>query len=64
MPNESISQRIGVSPLDGMSSRQLAALLTVMLNDIAALRTWAAAHQHSALNAAPTTTPAALTTLP
>jgi hypothetical protein len=63
MANESINLRLTASQIDAMSTRQVAALLVSMLNDINALRTWAAAHQHSALSAAPTTTPAALNTL-
>lgn len=64
MTTESISQRVNISNIDAMSSRQIAALLTVILSDVAALRAWASTHQHSALNAAPTTTPPTLNTLP
>ncbi|NUX58657.1 hypothetical protein [Paraburkholderia youngii] len=49
---------------DPQTQRAMLQMLQSIQADLAALRAWAAAHQHSALNAAPTTTPPALNTLP
>lgn len=61
--SESINQR-GRTIVGAVNQRALEALLTSIQSDLVAIRAFLASHQHSALNAAPTTTPAALNTLP
>lgn len=57
----SISQYMGAVP-DQLASRNMNTLLLSILTDLTALRTQLNTHQHSALNAAPTTTAPALNT--
>jgi hypothetical protein len=60
---ESVNQR-GRTITGPGNQRAIEALLTSIQQDLVAIRQFLATHQHSALNAAPTTTPAALNTLP
>jgi hypothetical protein len=60
---ESVNQR-GKSITGSANQRAIEALLTSIQVDLVAIRQFMATHQHSALNAAPSTAPAALNTLP
>lgn len=55
MAAESIGQRINFTGLDAGTQRQIVALLNSLLLDVQALKTAINTHQHSALNAAPST---------
>lgn len=60
---ESVNAR-GRSIGGPQSTRAIEAILASIQQDLVAIRAFIAAHQHSALNAAPTTAPAALNTQP
>ena len=51
-----------ITDMSGKVVAELVAQINALVTDITALRAWANTHQHSALNAAPTTTDGALTT--
>jgi hypothetical protein len=55
MMAESINQRMTLAQGNPMTNRQLTALLQSLLVDVKALQAALAAHQHAALNAAPST---------
>lgn len=60
---ESVNAR-GRSIGGPQSSRAIEAILSAIQQDLAAIRTFLATHQHAALNAAPSTSPPALNTQP
>lgn len=63
MTQESVNQR-GKGITGPGNQRAVEALLASIQADLVAIRQFLATHQHSALNAAPSTTPPALNTLP
>lgn len=63
MTQESVNVR-GKSITPRQNQAAIEALLQSIQADLTAIRTFLATHQHAALNAAPSTTPPALNTLP